>query len=139
MSAPNMPADDLRRAVGTALLGDTDLLTLLDGPAIHDALPDRKRPPYVVIGRTIASDWSTATEGGAAVTLFLHVWTRGERRDDNQAIQAAVTRRLAASIQLANHHLVALRLELAETRRDRLTGHAHAVLRFRAVTEPIEI
>ena len=138
MTAPAMPADALRRAVGAALIADAGLNALPDAPSVFDVLPDRKRPPYIVIGRTIASDWSTATEGGAAVTLFLHVWTRRERRDENQRIQAAIVARLAAPITLDGHHLIALRHELAETRRDRLTGHAHAVLRFRAVTEPIE-
>ena len=129
-------ADALRKGVGAALLADQGVVAALGGSAVFDAVPDRQRPPYVVIGRTVAADWSTASEGGEAVTLFLHVWTQAERRDGNQAVQGAVRAALAGPVATPGHHLVSLRLELSETRRDPMTGHVHGVMRLRALIEP---
>ena len=130
------PADALRKALGAAMLADPALDSVLGAGRVHDAVPDRLRPPYVVVGRTTSADWSTATENGEAVTLFLHVWTRQERRDENHAAQAAIRAIAEGPLTLPGHHLVALRHELSETRRDAQTGHVHGVLRFRAIIEP---
>ena len=133
---PRTGAQALRQAIGATALADPEIASLLAGPNIHDAVPDRVRPPYVVIGRTSAADWSTATEEGEAVTLFLHVWTTAEHRNDNEAIQRALRRVAGSALVLDAHQLVALRHELSETRRDPATGHVHGLMRLRAIIEP---
>ncbi len=129
---------DLRQAVYKTLVQDTDLMAALGGNRIFDRVPERVGFPYLVIGRTMASDWSTSTETGEAITLFIHSWSRSPGRNESHALQGHVKRILAAGlVPLADHHLVNLRFQLAETRRDRKSRHFHGVLRFRAVTEPI--
>ena len=136
-AAAHTASDAVRKGVAAALIDDSGLAQTLGGPKVFDHPPDRLRPPYIVIGRTVASDWSTSGDEGEAVVLFLHVWTKGEQRDRNHAAQADVRRALTTEPELDGHHLVALRHELSETRRDPSTGHVHAVMRFRAVTEAL--
>ena len=119
-----------------ALAADTDLNAELGGSRLFDRVPQRARPPYVVLGDARSDDWSTATEDGEAIIFFVHIWTRSGHRRDNHSLQAHVKRVLIADgLTVEDHHLVALRYQFSDTRRDRLHGYLHAVLRFRAVTE----
>ncbi len=128
---------DLRHALFTALSADTELVAQLGGPKVFDKVPERVSPPYVVVGRSASSDWSTATEDGEAIVFFVHTWSKSANRNESHDLQAHVKRIMAANLPaLDDHHLVNLCFQLAETRRDRAEGYLHGVLRFRAVTEP---
>ncbi len=121
-----------------ALLTDAELVTLLGGAKIYDRLPEKIEPPYVVVGRTTTSDWSTSTEGGEAITLFIHVWSNALSGDEDYRIQDRLKHVLgSAEIALQDHQLIHLRFQYAETRRDRQSAHVHGVMRFRGVTEPL--
>ncbi|EFL88959.1 DUF3168 domain-containing protein [Ahrensia sp. R2A130] len=128
----------VHKAAYQALYADTDLQAELGGARIFDRVPERARPPYVVLGDARSDDWSTATEGGEAIVFFVHIWTRSGHRRDNHALQAHAKRILTADgLTIEDHHLVAQRYQFSDTRRDRLHGYLHGVLRFRAVTEPV--
>lgn len=131
------PALDLQQTVFKALLADADLTAVLGSNKVYDRVPERVAAPYIVIGRTTVSDWSTSTEGGEAIVLFIHTWSKFTSRTQCHMLEAHIKRVLSAGdIDLADHHLINLRFQLAETRRDRAADHFHGVLRFLAITEP---
>ncbi|MEL6751340.1 MAG: DUF3168 domain-containing protein [Pseudomonadota bacterium] len=127
----------LQRACFEALDADADLTALLSNRRIFDRVPERVRPPYVVLGRSTVSDWSTATEDGEAIVFFVHTWSRGGDRAESNLVQEHVRRVLTEDVAVEGASLIALRFQLAETRRDRPSGYLHGVMRFRAVIEPV--
>lgn len=126
----------LQRVCFQALSADPALTTLLGADRIFDRVPERVRPPYVVLGQSMVSDWSTATEDGEAIVFFIHVWSKSSDRDQCHAAQQEVKRVLESGLSLPATNLVALRFQLTDTRRDRPSGYLHGVMRFRAVIEP---
>lgn len=127
---------DLQASVYKALVQDSEILTTLDGAKIFDHVPDRTSPPYIVLGRSTSSDWSTSTETGEAIVFIVHTWSKSASRSENNTLQNLIRKNLDGPIELNDHDLVNLRFQLAETRRDRVTGYLHGVSRFRAITEP---
>ena len=94
--------------------------------------------PSLVSAATSRRDWSTGTEDGEEHTLTLHVWTEGGSRRQAQEIMSALKSRLDdAPLALADHRLVGLRHELSEARREAETELFHGIVRYRAVTEPV--
>jgi len=127
---------ELQQAIFKTLVEDEDLIGKLGGVKIYDQVPERVALPYIVIGRTTSNDWSTSTEDGEAVTLFIHVWSRSGARTQCHELQQHLKRILHDTSQtLESNHLVALRLVFSETRRDQVSEHLHGVMRFRGVTE----
>lgn len=130
-------AGQLHEAVFKALAADTALLADLGPNRLFDQVPERSAFPYLVLGRQLTSDWSTATEDGEAIVFFIHIWTDEKGRADLLLLEGHVKRILDAPLpDMADHHLVNLRFQLGEHRRDRNSRHRQGVLRFRGVTEP---
>lgn len=127
----------VQQAIFKTLANDASLIGQLGGAKIFDHVPERVQPPYVIVGRTAVSDWSTATEGGESIALFLHTWSKSTSRRESYELQERVKQVLLNGVQpLDGHHLVNLRFQFSETRRDRVSMHLHGVMRFRAFTEP---
>ncbi len=127
----------LQRAIYARLVGDRRLTGLLGGARIYDKTPRDVAFPYVSFGRTSTFDWSTDNEAGEEHIFTLHVWSREAGRRQALAVVAAIGAALDdAALTLEHHHLVNLQREYAEVvlEADRLT--LHAMVRFRAVTEP---
>ncbi|MFG1478608.1 DUF3168 domain-containing protein [Xanthobacter sp. V4C-4] len=139
MSVPlTSPVLSLRKAVHEALVADAPLLALLGGPRIHDVPPPDAAFPFVALGEAVVSDWSTATEAGAEHALTLHAFSRGGGRAEAFALAAAVQAALHdAPLALAGHRLANLRATTAEVVREKDGRTFHALVRFRAVTEPL--
>jgi len=130
-------AGQLHEAVFKALAADADLLAELGPGRLFDQVPERAAFPYIVLGRQLTSDWSTATEDGEVIVFFVHIWTDEKGRGQLSKLEAHVKRVLAADLPaMANTELVNLRFQLGEHRRDRNSRHRQGVLRFRGVTEP---
>lgn len=137
MSAALPPALALRQAIHDRLVADGALGALLGGPRIHDAPPRDAAFPFVTLGEAVVSDWSTGTEAGTEQALTLHGWSRAAGRREAFEIAAAVQQALHdAPLALAGHRLANLRATTAEVRREGDGRTFHAVIRFRAVTEP---
>ncbi|OYX88318.1 MAG: hypothetical protein B7Y01_00410 [Xanthobacter sp. 17-67-6] len=137
MSAPLPPALALRQALHERLVADAALTALLGGERIHDVPPRDAAFPFVTLGETVTSDWSTATEGGTEHALTLHAWSRAAGRREAFEIAAAVQQALHdAPLAPHGHRLANLRATTAEVRREGDGRTFHAVIRFRAVTEP---
>jgi hypothetical protein len=126
----------LRTALVQALSSDGAVTSALGGAKIYDDVPQKSAFPYVVVGQSRWRDWSTGSDEGAEHALVLHVWSRKHGRKEAETIIEAVRTALHDQpLTLMDHHLVNLRLEDADVRRDGDTYHG--VMTFRAVTEAI--
>lgn len=132
------PALALRAAIHAALVADVALVAQLGAPRIHDVPPGDADFPFVTLGEAVVADWSTATEAGTEQALTLHVFSRSGGRAEALAIAARLQEVLHdAPLALEGHRLANLRATTAEVRRESDGRTFHALVRFRAVTEPV--
>ena len=135
---PSSPMEDLHKTVFKTLHQNGNLVTLLGGPNIFDRLPDRKKPPYIVVGDIATTDWSTATEAGEALSFTIHTWSRkADRQQSYTMVELIKTALNGDVVNLTDHNLVNLRCVFSEIARDVSNGFLHGLIRFRAVTEPL--
>ena len=128
----------LQVAIHAALSADSGLLAHLGGARIYDHVPRNAAYPFVTFGQTIARDWTTGTEDGLEHTLTLHVWSIGGSRRETHDIMDAVRNVLEdATLALSDHRLVQIRHEYSDARPDPDREAYHGILRYRAVTEPL--
>lgn len=130
-------AQELQEAIFKALIADTRLNTDLAEGRIYDRVPEKSAFPYVVLGRSTVSDWSTSTEDGERLVIFVHTWSRDASRAQTLEIHSHIKRILKTlPPALGDHRLINLRFQLADTKREHHEGLYHGLLRFQAVTEP---
>ncbi|PYE46239.1 uncharacterized protein DUF3168 [Rhizobium sp. PP-F2F-G20b] len=138
MSGVMSAGNALQAAVFAELSGDAALLAVLEDGGIHDRLLERAEHPYLRLAGIESSDWSTASEPGEEHAMTIEV--RGAE-GGNRVVQDIAGRVRAllhdAGLSLAGHHLVNLRHEGTRTARDGAARGHVAVMRFRAVTEPM--
>jgi hypothetical protein len=127
----------LRAAIHDALVADTALTSLLGGPSVFDEPPRDASFPYVTLGEARIADFSTGTDAGEEHQLTLHAWSRQGGHREAHTIAGALLQALDdAPLTLADHRLVNLRFAVADVRREADGRTYHALVRFRAVTEP---
>ena len=132
------PSAELQTTIFETLTADPSLTSLLGGPKVFDRRPEHASFPYLTLGRTAVVDWSTGTEDGSEHILTLHVWAKGGGKAETYEIMDKVAEKLNdATLPMEGHHLVNLRLQFAEARREPDSAAYHGILRFRAVTEPL--
>lgn len=130
------PGWALQKAVHARLAADAELVGLV-GPRIHDEVPRNETAPYVHLAEANVRDWSTATEAGAEVLFAIIIFSKAAGRREALAIAERVRALLhEAPLVLDGHRLVNLRHAATETLRNVKDGR-RALLRFRAVTEPL--
>ena len=128
---------DLQQAVHARLAADTAVLALLGDARVYDDVPRGAAFPYVSLAAFTARDWATGTEPGTEITFTVHAWSRGAGHKGPHLIAEAVRGALHdQALALADHHLVNLRHESSETRRERDGDTYRVIARFRAVLEP---
>jgi hypothetical protein len=128
----------LRAAVHTALAADSQLTSVLGGMKIYDEPPKSAAFPYVTLGEARMADFSTGTETGEEHQLTLHAWSRQSGHKEAHAIAGALLQALDdAPLTLTDHSLVNFRFAVADVRREADGRTYHALVRFRAVTEPV--
>jgi hypothetical protein len=128
----------LRAAVHDALVADAALVSALGGPKVYDEPPRTAVFPYVTLGEARIADFSTGTEAGEEHQLTLHAWSRQGGHKEAHVIAGAVLQALDdAPLTLADHQLVNFRFSAADVRREADGRTYHALVRFRAVTEPV--
>ena len=126
----------LQQAIFATLVSDTDVADAV-GDRIFDAVPRGAQYPYIVIGDDKESDWSTATEPGAAHALTIHIWSRAAgRRETRLAAEAVIAALNGAELALTGQRLIDLRWLESESTRESDGETVHAQLRFKALTEP---
>ena len=127
----------LQQAIYTALTNLAPLTSLLGGPRIYDDTPLPVVFPYITFGQSTLREASTSTEPGDEHIVTLHVWSRARGRSQAHAIIDLLRAALHDQpLTLTGHHLVNLRHEFSDARRDPDGETIHALLRLRAVTEP---
>jgi hypothetical protein len=128
----------LRAAIHDALVADGPLNSVLGGPKVYDEPPQSVVFPYVTLGEARINDWSTGTESGEEHQLTLHAWSRQGGHKEAHAVAGALLQALDdADLTLDQHRLINLRFALADVRRESDGRTYHALVRFRAVTEPV--
>jgi len=128
----------LRAAVHDALIADSALTSLLGGPKVYDQPPRAAAFPYVTLGEARIADFSAGSDKGEEHQLTLHAWSRQGGHKEAHLIAGALLSALDdAPLPLADHKLVNLRFSLADVRRESDGRTYHALVRFRAVTEPL--
>jgi len=127
----------LRAAIHDALIADGALNALLGGAKVYDEPPRAITFPYVTLGEARVSDFSTGSEPGEEHQITLHAWSRQGGHREAHLIAGALLQALDdAPIALADHRLVNLRFAVADVRREADGRTYHALVRFRAMTEP---
>ncbi|MEM5493999.1 DUF3168 domain-containing protein [Hoeflea sp. AS16] len=132
-----MSANALQNCVVERLNADPDVLAITGEGRIFDRLITRAEPPYLVLGETVTTDFSTGEADASEHRFEIEAWTRQNGR--KQAVELADAVRAAlhdADLSLAGAVLVNLRHERTVSRRAPKSGLHVARLRFRAVTEP---
>jgi len=127
----------LRAAIHQALSADGGLAAVLGGARIYDAPPRGALFPYVTLGEARLTDASS--DGGTTQEhlLTLHAWSRQGGHKEAHEIAGALLQALDdAPLTPDGHRLVNLRFAVADIRRESDGRTYHAVVRFRAVTEP---
>lgn len=134
---PTAASAALRAAVHDALTADAALSAVLGGPKIYDEPPRAAAFPYVTLGEARIADFSAGGERGEEHQLTLHAWSREGGHKQAHLIAGALLQALDdAPLTLADHHLINFRFSVADVRREADGRTYHAVVRFRAVTEP---
>ena len=128
----------LRAAIHDALTADGALTALLGGPKVFDEVPRGAAFPYVTLGEARVTDFSTGTEPGEEHQITLHAWSRQGGHREAHLISGALLQALDdAPLALTDHRLVNLRFATADVRRETDGRTYHALVRFRAMTEPV--
>jgi hypothetical protein len=133
---PTAPAA-LRAAIYQALTANAGLSAALGGARIYDEPPRNAALPYVTLGEARITDVSG--DGGPTLEhqLTLHVWSRQGGHNEAHVITGALLQALDdAPLAPSGHRLVQLRFAIADIRREADGRTYHALVRFRAVTEP---
>jgi hypothetical protein len=134
---PTAASAALRAAIHDALAADAALVNVLGGPKIYDEPPRGAAFPYVTLGESRIADFSTGSEAGEEHQLTLHAWSRQGGHKQAHLIAGALLAALDdAPLDLADNHLVNFRFAVADVRREADGRTYHALVRFRAVTEP---
>jgi len=129
---------DLQRSLYQAIRTSAEITSLLGGAKVYDDVPQRTDFPYITLGQSIVRDWSTGTEAGHEHVVTVHVWSRSAGRKQTHEIMGALQARLHdQTLPLVENHLVNLRHEFSDARREPDGDTYHGVVRFRAVTEAI--
>lgn len=116
---------------------DAPLVNILGGAKVYDEPPRAAAFPYVTLGETRIADFSAGAERSEEHQLTLHAWSRQGGHKEAHEIAGALLQALDdAPLTLADHALVNLRFSVADIRREADGRTYHALVRFRAVTEP---
>lgn len=131
------PSWSLQRSIYDKLAADSGVLAITGTARIFDDVPQRPVFPYVTLGQSTLRDWSTATDDGAEHLVTLHVWSRADGRREVHELMSALRAALHEQpLVLEGHHLVNLRHEQSEARREPDGETYHGIVRLRAITEP---
>jgi hypothetical protein len=135
---PTAASVALRAAVHDALTADAALAAVLGGPKVYDEPPRNAAFPYVTLGEARVADFSAGGEPSEEHQTTLHAWSRQGGHSEAHAIAGALLQALDdAALALAGHHLVNFRFTTADVRREADGRTYHALVHFRAVTEPV--
>jgi hypothetical protein len=128
---------DLQQAVHATLSADSAILSLLGGARVYDDVAQGAACHYLSLTAVSVRDWATGTEPGAEILFTVSAWSRRAGHKEAHLIADAVRSALHdAPITLTDYHLVNLRHEASDSRRERDGDTYRVAARFRAILEP---
>ena len=136
MSDPSLA---MQAAIVSALKADAGVTAIIDN-RVYDSVPSNALPtfPYVTLGEARVEDFSAGSDPGEEHRLTVHAWSRQGGHREAHMIAGALLQALDdAPLALSDHRLVNLRFSVADVRREADGRTYHALVRFRAVTEPL--
>ena len=118
------------------LKADTKLNKHLGQPMrLYDQVEKPEGFPYLVMGDSQTSAWSSATFDGQEHEITMHLWTNDGGSAAAKEIAGAVIDRLHdADFTVAGHALVDMQFASSETRYKEEQGRFHCRLVFKALT-----
>jgi hypothetical protein len=126
----------LQQAVYAALTGNAELMAAISG--VYDHVPADTAFPYVTIGETTVTDWSSKTFDGQVHDVTLHIWSRTRGRKETKEIMALLYDTLNdTALDVAGQELVDIRFDFAQTLLDADGLTFHGIQRYRAVTRAL--
>ena len=129
----------LQRSIYQTLSNASELTSRLGGDGIYSNPPPAAEFPFITIGQTVDLDWSTGTEDGNEHSLTLHIWSRADSALEVHEITEIVRDLLHdQALNLDDHQLINLRHEFSQARIDPDGETLHGIVRYRAVTEPMQ-
>jgi hypothetical protein len=129
----------LQCSIYQALTNSAELTSLLGGDRIYSEAPPAAQFPFITLGQTVNLDWSTGTEDGTEHSLTMHVWSQADGAREVHEILEMIRNVLHdQALALEDHYLVNLRHEFMEARLDPDGETMHGIVRYRAVTEPMQ-
>jgi len=129
----------LQCSIYQTLSNASELTSRLGGDGIYSNPPPAAEFPFITIGQTVDLDWSTGTEDGNEHSLTLHIWSRADSALEVHEITEIVRDLLHdQALNLDDHQLINLRHEFSQARIDPDGETLHGIVRYRAVTEPMQ-
>ncbi len=128
----------LRASIVHKLRADTALTAAIGAERVFDEPPRNAAFPYVTIGEALVAQVPADGPSTQEHRVTLHAWSRQGGHKQAHTIAGALLQALDdAPLTLTDHRLVQLRFALADIRRESDGRTYHALVRFRAVTEPL--
>ena len=126
----------LQAAIYQALSSDSALAALVTG--VYDRPPQSTAFPYMTIGESSGSDWSTKTTSGMEQQLAIHVWSQNGGRKEAAAIMTRIHTLLhQANLSVSGQTLVLLRFVSSDIVLED-DGYTYCgSMRFRALLEAV--
>ena len=132
----NFSYHPLQKAVYEALTDDVTLMGMISG--VFDRPPQGQDYPYIALGESSVSDWSTKTSNGMEHAVQMQIWSReGGRRQCAQIMENV--HRILHDVNLTpdGHRLISIRF-VSSTISIKSDGWTYqGTMRFRAVTETL--
>jgi len=126
----------LQKAVYQALTGDAGLMALVTG--VFDRPPQGTLFPYITIGESTSSDWSSATTTGMEQNITLHAWSReGGRMQAASIMEKMHTILHDASLSVEGQALVMIRFAASSITLGNDGYTYQGMMRFTALLEAI--
>jgi len=124
----------LQKSIYQTLTGDTELMALLTG--VFDRPPQGTAFPYVTLGESIGSDWSTKTTTGTEQLVTLHIWSReGGRKEAATIMERLHTLLHQADLSVDGQDLVSIQFASSGITLETDGYTYQGIMRFQALLE----
>ena len=131
---PNFSHYPFQTAIYNKLTGDSALMSSIAG--VFDHTPEAQAYPYVTLGESSISDWSSKTTEGTEHNFTLHIWSReGGRKQAAQIMERIHTLLHQGNLTITGQSLVLMRFVSSNIVLENDGWTHHGVMRFRALLQ----
>lgn len=122
----------LQAAIYNTLSTDVTLSGMVTG--VFDRPPQDKNFPYITIGETVCSDWSSKTNAGTKHELEIHTWSReGGRKQAASIMEVVHTLLHNQNLSISGQSLVFIRFMASSITLENDGWTYHGMLRLHAL------